>query len=287
MLPQIWLKSGTYISYRKHQIFTQSSGTGPVLLLLHGFPTSSWDWSLIWDQLATHYRLIAFDFLGFGYSDKPKQFPYSIQEQANISEQVLEHYQVDKYSILAHDYGDSVAQELLARSLESSQMSLQALCFLNGGLFPETHKPLLVQKLLMSPLGVLVGRFLNQQQLERNFQRIFGPNSQPSPTQIQHFWEQIAFNDGVAVAHLLIRYMRERKHYRSRWVGALQQALIPIRLIDGLKDPISGAHLVDRYRELVPNPDVISLTHIGHYPQLEAPEEVIRHVLEFFSGKKA
>ena len=287
MLPQIWLKSGTYISYRKHQIFTQSSGTGPVLLLLHGFPTSSWDWSLIWDQLATHYRLIAFDFLGFGYSDKPKQFPYSIQEQANISEQVLEHYQVDKYSILAHDYGNSVAQELLARSLESSQMSLQALCFLNGGLFPETHKPLLVQKLLMSPLGVLIGRFLNQQQLERNFQRIFGPNSQPSPTQIQHFWEQIAFNDGVAVAHLLIRYMRERKHYRSRWVGALQQALIPIRLIDGLKDPISGAHLVDRYRELVPNPDIIPLTHIGHYPQLEAPEEVIRHVLEFFSGKKA
>lgn len=256
-------------------------GTGPVLLLLHGFPTSSWDWYLVWSRLAASYRLITLDFLGFGFSDKPKKFPYSIMEQANITQEVLNYYKVEKYSILAHDYGNSVAQELLARSLESSNESLQAICFLNGGLFPETHQPLLVQKLLMSPFGVLVGRFLNQQKLERNFQRIFGPNTQPSREQIKHFWEQITFNDGVAVAHLLIRYMRERKHFRSRWVGALQQAFIPIRLIDGLKDPISGANLVERFRDLIPNPDVIPLTYIGHYPQIEAPEEVIRHVLEF------
>lgn len=81
--------------------------------------------------------------------------------------------------------------------------------------------------------------------------------------------------------HKLIRYMAERKRYRARWVGALQQAAIPIRLINGAFDPISGRHMTERYRELIPNPDVILLEQIGHYPQTEAPALVLKHYLAF------
>src|SRR5262245_14381483 len=52
----------------------------------------------------------------------------------------------------------------------------------------------------------------------------------------------------------LTRYIEERQLDRERWVGALIHAPIPLRLIDGALDPVSGQHMVDRYRELIPNP---------------------------------
>jgi len=81
----------------------------------------------------------------------------------------------------------------------------------------------------------------------------------------------------------LIGYMAERRRYRERWVGALVETKTPIRLIDGIDDPISGAHMDARYRELVPNADIVELPGVGHYPQVEAPAAVQAAVLEFMA----
>jgi pimeloyl-ACP methyl ester carboxylesterase len=75
--------------------------------------------------------------------------------------------------------------------------------------------------------------------------------------------------------------LRERKKFRARWVSALQQTQAPLRLIKGAADPVSGEHMVERYEELTPLADVVRLKAIGHYPQMEAPEEVLRAYLEF------
>ncbi len=79
----------------------------------------------------------------------------------------------------------------------------------------------------------------------------------------------------------LIRYMPERRQHRARWVGALQNSPVPLAFINGIADPISGQHMVDRYRELVPAPRICVLPGIGHYPQCEAPDEVLRAFYEF------
>ncbi|MDG2450499.1 MAG: alpha/beta hydrolase, partial [Saprospiraceae bacterium] len=69
---------------------------------------------------------------------------------------------------------------------------------------------------------------------------------------------------------------------RERWVNALINTEIPIRLVNGPMDPVSGAHMVERYKELVPNPDCVLLDNIGHYPNVEAPYYVNLEVLKFF-----
>lgn len=56
---------------------------------------------------------------------------------------------------------------------------------------------------------------------------------------------------------------------------------MPVRVINGIEDPISGLHLVQRYRQLVPGADVVELPGIGHYPQLEAPARVAAAFIEF------
>ena len=120
--------------------------------------------------------------------------------------------------------------------------------------------------------------------MARNFKAIFGPQTPPTEEEIDEFWSLIAHNKGKGAMHLLIRYMAERRTFRERWVGALQQADLPIRLIDGAADPISGRHLGERYQQLIPNPDVVFLDGTGHYPQIEAPELVVQHFLKFREG---
>jgi pimeloyl-ACP methyl ester carboxylesterase len=75
--------------------------------------------------------------------------------------------------------------------------------------------------------------------------------------------------------------MEERRQQRERWVGALVKAAVPLKLINGEADPISGGHMVTRYRELVPHPDVTVLPGIGHYPQCEAPAQVLAAYRQF------
>jgi len=279
-----WLSAGNFFEHRGHRIFWRESGAHdtPALLLIHGFPTSSWDWEALWPELALRYRVVTLDMIGFGFSAKPRQYDYSIRDQADIHETLLRHCDVGKYHILAHDYGDTVAQELLARSLEPGQRpQLASVCFLNGGLFPETHRPVLVQKLLLSALGPLIASLTSKRTVARSMARIFGPQTQPSATLIDAFWQLMTLHDGLKILPLLIRYIPERRMRRERWVGALQQARVPLKLIDGLFDPISGAHMVQRYRELIAEPDITELPDIGHYPQVEAPAGVLDAYLQF------
>jgi pimeloyl-ACP methyl ester carboxylesterase len=276
-----WRAQGRGFSFKGHPIRYWTAGEGEPLLLIHGFPTASWDWHHLWRPLAAKYRVIACDMLGFGYSAKPRDHVYSLLEQADLQQALLAHLNVEApVHVLAHDYGDSVAQELVARHQEG-RIRLASCVFLNGGLFPETHHPVLMQKLLLSPVGPLLGRLFSRGKLKANLHKVFGPDTAPSEAELDAFWELIVHNQGPRVMHRLIRYIPDRRVNRARWVAAMQDTVLPMRVIDGAVDPISGAHMVARYRELIANPDTVLLPTIGHYPQTEAPAEVLVHYLEF------
>ena len=281
-----WRNKGQYFDYKKYSIFTIDEGVGEDILLIHGFPTASMDWSLMWDTLTKKYRVLTLDMIGFGFSSKPRKYNYNIFDQANLVEEFLLSKGVKKIKILSHNYGDTVAQELLARfqyrkKLNQVDLEIESLCFLNGGLFPETHHALLIQKILLSPFGGIVSRLFTRKKLGRSFKKIFGPNTQPTEKDLDEFWTLVSNNNGKYIFHLLIRYIQERRDNRERWVSAIQKATIPIRLINGIFDPISGQHMVDRYKEIIPNHDIIELENIGHFPLVEAPKLVLKHYLEF------
>ena len=277
-----WQAGGAFVAIEGHRIFVRSQGQGPALLLIHGFPTSSWDWARLWPELCRIHRVIAFDLLGFGLSDKPAGWPYPISGQADLAEAVLRHFQVEEYRLLAHDYGDTVAQELLARQLAGAAgPRLLGAALLNGGLFPESHRPLLLQRLLLSPLGPLLARLSSYRMFAANLRRIcVAPWAED---ELREHWRLLRHNEGLRVLPRLIGYMRQRYEMRERWVGALQQARVPVRVIAGADDPISGAHMLQRCRELVPQVDTVELPGTGHYPQVEAPQAVLAAVLSFFA----
>lgn len=271
--PDRWRAGGDTFTWRGRSIFFRVAGAGAPLLLVHGFPTASWDWAPLWDRLAARRRLLALDMLGYGFSDKPRT-RYTIAAQADLQEALLAREGVERYAILAHDYGDTVAQELLARQRAGTAAArIEKVCLLNGGLFPEAHRALLTQKLLASPLGPVVARLSSYRTFAASMRRIWGATP-PAEEELRAMWSLVTAGGGLAVMPRLIGYLEERRRMRERWVGALVEAEVPLRFVDGLADPISGAHMAERYRALVPRPDVVELPGIGHYPQLEAPRAV-------------
>ncbi len=276
-----WKAAGHCFQWQSHSIFYRDEGVGEVLLCIHGFPTSSYDWQRMWPSLRKHFRVISLDLLGFGFSSKPRRHYYSVLEQTDIIAALLASLDVNRLHILAHDLGDSIAQECLARHEAASGFDIQSICFLNGGLFPEAHHPRLIQTLLRGPLGPLLVHGLNEKKFNKSFAAVFGPNTQPDAEELSDFWHLIELNNGHRLAHRLLQYIPERRKHRDRWLKAMQETRIPMRLINGTDDPVSGRHLLERYREIIPNADVVALEGVGHYPQVEAPGAVLSAFMDF------
>jgi pimeloyl-ACP methyl ester carboxylesterase len=282
-----WRAAGSSFDHRGHSIFYRVAGpptASPRLLCIHGFPTASWDWHLVWDALGARFGcVVALDMLGFGFSAKPRPHTYTMAEQADIHEELLRRLDIGSVHVLAHDYGDTVAQELLARHEQrrKGHVVLESVCLLNGGLFPETHRATPGQLLLAGPDGPAIAALMTEETYARGIGAVFGQQTQPSAAEMHDFWRLTSESDGAVVWPALLAYMEERRQNRERWVEALQSTAIPLRVIDGADDPVSGAHMVERYRELVPNPDTVVLPGIGHYPQVEDPDGVLRAFLEF------
>lgn len=262
------------------EIFTRTGGGGDWCTLLHGFPTSSFDWHGVWDTVTARRRVLAFDFLGFGDSDKPPLHDYAIVEQADIAEALWRRHGVERTELVVHDYGVSVAQELLARHAEGRlRTRLVRVVFMNGGLYPELHRAQPGQLMLLDPVqGPEVSKVASEELFGGALRATFSPGHQPTEAELHELWRAIARRDGHRIGHRLIQYIPERRRHRDRWVGALETSAVPRHFVWGMLDPVSGGHMAERIAERLPDADLVRLEDVGHWPQLEAPE-IVRHWL--------
>jgi len=281
-----WKAAGDYFNYKGHQIFYRKEGAGTPLFLIHGFPTASWDWHKIWQPLTQHFTVYALDMIGFGFSDKPKSYGYSLTDQADLWEVFAEKNGITSAHILAHDYGDTVVQEMLARftmrqSQQVQMLDIQSITLLNGGVLQGGYRPRFIQKFLASPLGPFFHPLIGKASLRRTFNNIFG-EVKATEQEIDEFWSLIEYNNGKRVIPKIIRYLHEREKKKVRWEKALSDCPVPLLFINGVEDPISGQNVVNLFKEKVPNGEVVELTGVGHYPQTEAPERVLKLLLDCY-----
>jgi len=281
-----WFKKGSYFSYEGCNIFYRDEGQGECLLLVHGYPYNGFDFKEILPALQLHYRVIVPDMPGMGFSDKPKNYPYSFASHVKMYKSLLHHLGIDEVHILAHDLGNSVVQEMLVLFEEGdTSIKIKTIAFLNGGLFTDVYRPRLIQVLLSkSPtfIGKLLSRLISQKSIEKATCSVFGRNTQPSRELLNDFWYILNYKKGKSLAWKIGRLVFEKDNYQNRWIAAMQQTKIPMCFINGPADPNSGLHMAKRYVELIPNGDV-RLLHddIGHWPQLEDPENVLKHYFDF------
>jgi len=281
--PESWRVSGSWLNFQDLRLFVTDQGRGRPLLLLHGFPTSSYDYTRVVPLLAEHFRLVLFDYPGFGFSGKPRSHRYSLLECADAVQMVAEIFHLDPLLILAHDISDSVVLELLRRGTPA----IAGLIMMNGSVWsiPFTDlKLLLMQRVMLHPLlGLLISRLhLFRRPIFANMMRqiFFAPLSD---AEIDAFWSLLQFNNGIAIYHLLLGYMRERWQHQVTWLNALQASQVPLTLVWGQDDPVATPAVAEIIMARRPDATSIRLARVGHYPHWEAPEYVAAAVLRAFT----
>ncbi len=281
-----WKNKGQTIDVKGHQIFCLKEGSGPNLLVLHGYPFNTFEWKSVWKNLVKNYTVFTFDYLGMGFSDKPKNHSYSFQEHCEIINFLIAHWGIKETHILSHDLGVSIVQELLARDLASQNgFKMQSVVFMNGGLFMDTYKPRMIQRLLSQspkPIGKLLSNLLTKKKLEKSIKSVFGPKTQPSDQLVNQFWDILNYKEGKSIAYLIGRLVFDKMNHQEKWIHAMQTTQVPMCFINGPFDPNSGIHMANRYKELIPNPNVKLLApEIGHWPQIEDPQGVLSYYQAF------
>jgi pimeloyl-ACP methyl ester carboxylesterase len=272
---EAWRAGGELAEVDGRRLFVRATpGEGTPVLFLHGYPSSSYDWRLLLDRLPD-LRTVCFDFLGFGLSDKPRRHVYSLLGQADLAEAIVRRAGADEIVLVAHDMGTSVATELLARDVEGQlPFRLRSVLLLNGSMVIERASLTPAQKVLRSRFGPIAARLNNERAFRAQFGRIFSASHPLTPEEAADQWALLAYADGHRIIDKLTYYLHERVTYAKRWHGALRDWEGTLELAWAMRDPVCTEAVLSAVRDLRPRAPVTRFEELGHYPQLEGPEQV-------------
>jgi pimeloyl-ACP methyl ester carboxylesterase len=287
-----WLERGRHHNVSGRRVFVidaqpaVTKGLAP-LLVLHGFPGSSFDWHLTLAELSQKRRVVLIDFPGFGFSDKPERYSYSLFEQTDVVEALIERLELERPHVVAHDMGVSVACELVARRQRKLlKGELGSLLMMSAGVYDDLAKITPAQKVLLSPVGASFGklgiaRFFRAQLASVLVRPV-------ESAEIDAMWEQILYLDGHKRLAQLASYLRERIRFEDRWISALRTTEdLPIHVLWGERDPTAVRAIAERLVHQIPKAELTRLSRVGHYPSLEAPEETAHAIVTWLERVEA
>jgi len=283
-----WERTGRYVEVLGKRIFVVERGAGPTLLLVHGFPTSSYDYRTLMDRLSSRFRCLAFDFPGFGLSSKPAGYSYSLYQQADVAEGLLRALGVDRAHVLCHDMGTSVVCELLARQDERAlSFAIDRVLYTNGSMLQWLAELSPLQKLLASNETLLQGMDVCARIADFMVPGLRGLTRAPNA---------ITPDDAIVIRELLVHeeghlrlpaqslYMRERYVHKERWIGALTRNAARSAIAWGTEDVIANLAMGRELHALMPAAPYTELDGIGHFVIFEDPERVAAALLAHVSA---
>ena len=257
------------------------------LTLLPGFPDGSYGWAQVDRMLGADIgpRLYV-EPVGQGDSDKPRDYPYSTVERADLVEALWRHHGVRRTVVVTFDYTSLALLELLRRQLEQRQPertdarpAITAVLMVNGGLFADAHThPWQGTPLLRSPLGALAMR--GWQRSPRAFEngwkqaRLHPRGYRPAPGELAELWSAITRRDGAAFLHNAAGFVKEHRRHAQRWdlaaiAGELDGA-VALYVGGSEEDPYEHRQ-IPAARERVPQAEILTFPG-GHLTTGEHPD---------------
>jgi len=290
-----WYVGGDYFEWTsttednnaaKVNVFYRTWGdeTKPKLVLIHGFPNSSFDYYKMIPYLEDEYHIAALDFPGSGFSDKPLDgYNYMLAENAEIVDHfVREVVGFDDFALFTHDRGVSIGLAFLGNYLDHP----------NPGYTVNYH--FLSNSGMFLPLANLVPFQLSLLDADAGERMIQARSAQPRRTEGEPeslaFSDIFAFNQGNISLLYVGRYLLERQVNETRWLENLPRSPVPVAYLWGLTDNVNpiripnyvwDTYLNDRESES----SFWILPTAGHYPQRDNPEEVAKIVRMALTGQ--
>ena len=293
-----WKKKGSFIKVNNHNIFVidtdknvsssvsslsadRVENSKNILVILHGYPTSSYDYYKVVPELSKKYSVVIHDHVGFGFSDKPQNYSYSLIDQATIALQLWKQLGIKKATLLAHDYGTSVATEILARhNNKEIDLQIDKLILCNGSMHIELSQLRMIQKLLKGRFGKYAAKLTNYTIFSKNLRNVYFDKTKVTDNELRQMWQQIEYNNGKKVIHLISDYINQRYTHWNRWIGALKETQIETKIIWAKEDPVAVKAIAELLATEIPNNQLYWIENCGHFPMLENPKEWTAFVLK-------
>ncbi|MDA9338250.1 alpha/beta hydrolase [Flavobacteriaceae bacterium] len=286
-----WKSKGEFITVNDRKLFvidtssffsTEDQVPSKTMVVLHGYPTSSYDYYKVLPELSNHYRVIIHDHLGFGFSDKPLDYSYSLLDQADLALQLWQLLGVKKVHLLAHDYGTSVATEIIARNNNHElTIEIEKLTLCNGSMHIELSQLRTIQKLLKNKwLGKYVAKLTTYAIFSKNLRNVYFDKTKVSNNELKDMWMQLEYNEGRKVIHKLSQYINERYTYWNRWIGALKETNLQTNIVWAKNDPVAVPAIARLIATEISNNKLFWIENTGHFPMLENPDEWLNCILK-------
>jgi pimeloyl-ACP methyl ester carboxylesterase len=256
------------------------------LTLLPGFPDGSYGWAQVDRMLGDDMRpRLYVEPVGQGDSDKPRDYPYSTVERADLVEALWRHHGVRATVVVTFDYTSLALLELLRRQLERTTSRdpegpvITAAVMINGGLFADAHThPWQGTPLLRTPVGALGMR--GWQRSPRAFAasmvraRMYSRHYRPAPAELTEVWSAVTRRDGAAFAHNAAGFVTEHRRHASRWdLAAIARDLdgtVAFYVGGSDEDPYEHRQITAT-RERVPQAEILTFPG-GHLTTSEHPD---------------
>jgi len=267
-----WKAQGEFVQINGHKVFYMDTKEDkPVLCILHGYPTCIYDYWKALPILKQKYRVIMHDHLGFGLSDKPVNYAYQLIDQADVALELWKTLGIDSMHLLAHDYGTSVATEIIHRHNQKElDINIEQVTLSNGSMHIELSQLRPIQKLLKSRIiGPLVARLASKATLTRNFKRIYSDPSKVDSAEVDVIWQMMLHNNGRKVLSKVTRYIEQRYTYWDRWIGALKETNLPLHILWAEDDPVAVVEMAHVIAAETNNSRKTIIPKLGHFPMLE------------------
>jgi pimeloyl-ACP methyl ester carboxylesterase len=242
------------------------------LLVIHGFPTSSFDFAGVADRLAEHRRVVLVDLLGYGLSAKP-DLHYTMALQADLVVALVANLGIDCLALLTHDMGDTVGGELLARTVEGSwSVEITRRAVTNGSIYIAMANLTAGQQLLLSlpDESIAQDSAPSRDMLAVSLAATLAPAQRG--TDLSAHAELVVHRAGNRMLARTIRYIEERRANERRFTGAIESHPSPLGIVWGPEDPIAVSAMAERLKGVRPDASLHWVEGAGHYPQLEHPD---------------
>ena len=286
-----WKSKGEFITVNDRKLFvidtssffsSENQVPSKTMVVLHGYPTSSYDYYKVLPELSKHYRVIIHDHLGFRFSDKPLDYSYSLLDQADLALQLWQQLGVKKVHLLAHDYGTSIATEIIARNNNHElTIEIEKLTLCNGSMHIELSQLRTIQKLLKNKwLGKYVAKLTTYAIFSKNLRNVYFDKTKVSNNELKDMWMQLDYNEGRKVIHKLSQYINERYTYWDRWIGALKETNLQTNIVWAKNDPVAVPAIARLIATEISNNKLFWIENTGHFPMLENPDEWLNCILK-------
>ena len=280
-----WRSEGTVKDINGHKIFVHTSGpeSDHGVLIVHGYPGSSWDWQGVVGRIGDKARVVVSDMRGFGMSEKPLdgtyQQNYTLMLQADIYEAVAKDQGLKSVVLVSHDMGQTVGLELMARQEEGRlPFKIRHSIILDGSTLVDMIQLAEMQVELLKQPDVAASEDLDFGDFGKGLVPTFSKETQASgdfQTIIDAMSHQVFYENGSRVMAQTLRYLKERKEDFGRWSRTFftfQSA--PMTLIWGVQDPVAVLAMAERVKKERPYTDFYKYEDVGHWPSIEAPDRI-------------